>query len=249
MLHYLGVPIKGRAYMFKDNELVIYSSTLPHSHLTKRHNALSYHSMCKAIVMKILNFSYIQRENNPADILSNHCGFPQLWPHFQLLLFSFSCPDPCNDEVKEIEEERIEIWTSWYQLPVSTCMTQRVVTGSKQDWDQWYMMRLAGSWMAGLSKEECGTCLNIWIDHVYGSMAVCVEGASIFSDDIMIWMSCSLSGSKCLYIWLIGSFWGTEFMFLCKVQYSQYDGWPDHWGSNSHNCVESCTDQWDGASY
>ena len=108
-LRYLGVPIKGRAYMFGDNESVITSSTLPHSRLTKRHNALSYHRVREAIVAKILNFAYIKGENNPADILSKHCGYPQLWRHIQPLLFWFGCPGPCNDEVKEIEEERIEI--------------------------------------------------------------------------------------------------------------------------------------------
>ena len=42
-LRYLSVPIKGKAYMFNDNESVITSSTLPHSRLSKHHNALSYH--------------------------------------------------------------------------------------------------------------------------------------------------------------------------------------------------------------
>ena len=38
-LRYLGVPIKGKAVLFGDNESVITSSTLPDSRLTKRHNA------------------------------------------------------------------------------------------------------------------------------------------------------------------------------------------------------------------
>ena len=43
-LRYLGVTIKGRAYMFGDNQSVITSSTIPHSKISKRHNApLSYH--------------------------------------------------------------------------------------------------------------------------------------------------------------------------------------------------------------
>ena len=75
-LRYLGVPIKGRAYMFAYNESVITSSTLPHSRLTKRHNALSYHRVREAIVAKILNFAYIKGENNPADILSNTADTP-----------------------------------------------------------------------------------------------------------------------------------------------------------------------------
>jgi hypothetical protein len=42
-----GVPPDGKAYMFGDNESVITSSTIPHSSLNKRHNALSYHRVMK----------------------------------------------------------------------------------------------------------------------------------------------------------------------------------------------------------
>ena len=42
-LRYLDVAIKGKAYTFSDNQSVITSSTIPHSQLSKRHNALSYH--------------------------------------------------------------------------------------------------------------------------------------------------------------------------------------------------------------
>jgi hypothetical protein len=87
-LRYLGVPILGKAYMFGDNQSVITSSTIPHSKLGKRHNALSYHRVREAIVAKILFFSHIDGKENPADILSKHCGHPQLYPHVQPLLFA-----------------------------------------------------------------------------------------------------------------------------------------------------------------
>jgi hypothetical protein len=87
-LRYLGVPIKGKAYMFGDNQSVITSSMLPHSKkLSKRHNALSYHRVREAIAAKIINFVHIFGVNNPADVLSKHCGYPQMWPHLQPLLF------------------------------------------------------------------------------------------------------------------------------------------------------------------
>ena len=77
-LRYLGVPIKGKAVLFGDNESVITSSTLPDSRLTKLHNALSYHRVRETIAAKIMNFI---GQENPADILSKHCAYPQLWPH------------------------------------------------------------------------------------------------------------------------------------------------------------------------
>ena len=57
-LRYLGIPIKGKAVLFGDNESVITSSTLPDSRLTKRHNAFSYHRVREAIAAKIINFIY-----------------------------------------------------------------------------------------------------------------------------------------------------------------------------------------------
>ena len=89
---YRGVPIKGKTYMFSDNQSVITSSTILHSRLTKRHNALSYHHVCEAIAAKILAFVYKKGEDNPADILSKHCGYPQFWPHVQPLLFVGEIP-------------------------------------------------------------------------------------------------------------------------------------------------------------
>jgi hypothetical protein len=42
-LRSFGAPLDGKACMLCDNESVITSSTVPHSSLNKRHNALSYH--------------------------------------------------------------------------------------------------------------------------------------------------------------------------------------------------------------
>ena len=109
-LRYLGVPMKGKAYMFGDNQSVITSSTIPHSRLTKHHNALSYHHVREAIAAKILAFVYKKGEDNPADILSKHCGYPQLWPHVQPLHFCRGDPSGTNDDQeKVVKGERIEI--------------------------------------------------------------------------------------------------------------------------------------------
>lgn len=108
-LRYLGVPIQERAYMFGDNQSVITSSTIPHSSLSKRHNALSYHRVREAIVAKILRFFKIDGKDNPADVLSKHCGHPQMWPHVQPLLFWMGSPLPEKGEDEGVKDERIEI--------------------------------------------------------------------------------------------------------------------------------------------
>ena len=80
-LRYLGVPIVERAVMFGDNQSVVTSSTLPHSALNKRHNALSYHRVREAIAAGIVSFFHIDGKSNPADIVSKHWGHADVWKH------------------------------------------------------------------------------------------------------------------------------------------------------------------------
>jgi hypothetical protein len=42
-LHYVGIPIQEKSYVFGDNKTVINASSTPHAKLHKRHNALSFH--------------------------------------------------------------------------------------------------------------------------------------------------------------------------------------------------------------
>jgi len=83
----LGVPILGSSYMFGDNKSVVDSSTELRSRLHKRHNALSYHYVREAIAAKIVRFHHIAGDMNPADILSKHWGYQQIWPVLKPILF------------------------------------------------------------------------------------------------------------------------------------------------------------------
>ncbi len=71
-LHYLGVPIHERSYMFGDNESVVNSSSVPHAKLHKRHTALSFHCVHEAVASKYVGFYFLPGAKNPADILSKH---------------------------------------------------------------------------------------------------------------------------------------------------------------------------------
>ena len=102
-LRYLGVPVKKATYLFGDNQSVVTSSTLPHSGLNKRHNALSYHRVREAIAAKILRFFHIDGNKNPADVLSKHCGHVQMWPLIKPLLF-WRGEMECVAEMKKKED-------------------------------------------------------------------------------------------------------------------------------------------------
>ena len=86
-LRYLGVPIRHKSYMFGDNKTVVDSSTIPHSKLHKRHTIQSFHCVREAIASGMVAFYYLPGTINPADILSKHWGYTQIWSMLQPLLF------------------------------------------------------------------------------------------------------------------------------------------------------------------
>ena len=53
--------------MFGDNLAVVTSSTIPHSKLGKRHNALNYHRVREAIAAKMISFHHLSGKVNVAD--------------------------------------------------------------------------------------------------------------------------------------------------------------------------------------
>ena len=73
--------------LFGDNSSVVTSSTVPHSLLKKRHNALSYHRVREAVASDMLSFQHIPGTDNPADILSKHWSYAKVWSTLRPLLF------------------------------------------------------------------------------------------------------------------------------------------------------------------
>jgi hypothetical protein len=55
-LRYLGVPVNEKSFMFGDNQLLVTNSTILHSSLNKRHNALAYHRVQEMIAADILGY-------------------------------------------------------------------------------------------------------------------------------------------------------------------------------------------------
>ena len=73
--------------MFGNNKTVVDNSSKPHAKLHKHHNALSFHHVCEAVALKYVNFSFLNGKYNPADILSKHWGYPQIWVILKPILF------------------------------------------------------------------------------------------------------------------------------------------------------------------
>jgi hypothetical protein len=86
-LRSMGVPIEKATWLLGDNKSVITSSTIPHSTLSKRHNALAYHRVRSAVAGGYLKFCHMDGKQNPADIMTKFLPYPSFWPFVQPLLF------------------------------------------------------------------------------------------------------------------------------------------------------------------
>lgn len=63
------------------------SSTLLHAKLHKWHNALSFHCIHEAVATKFITMYHLDGIFSPANILSKHWCFPQVWHNLKRLLF------------------------------------------------------------------------------------------------------------------------------------------------------------------
>ena len=104
---YLGVPIKGKSYMFGDNDSVIKSSTHVDAKLHKRHVTLSFHQVRESVAASIITLGHIKSKFNPLGILSKFWTHNSIWGTLQPLLFwkgdTMDCYSPeDNSKVKNV---------------------------------------------------------------------------------------------------------------------------------------------------
>jgi hypothetical protein len=83
----MGVPLDGPAWMYGNNESVVKSAAILHLSLMKRHNALAYHHIRKAIAAQVLHFCHIPGNQNPADVLTKFLPWATSWPLIEPILF------------------------------------------------------------------------------------------------------------------------------------------------------------------
>ena len=83
----LGVPVRPKSYMLGDNKSVVDSASIPTLALSKKSTLASHHRVREAIAAGYLQFNWKDRKSNPADILSKHWEFANIWPLLKPLLF------------------------------------------------------------------------------------------------------------------------------------------------------------------
>jgi len=76
-LRSFGVPIAGPAYVFCDNQSVVFSTSTPESALKKKHSSIAYHKVREYAASGAIRVFKITSEDNVADLLTKLCNGPR----------------------------------------------------------------------------------------------------------------------------------------------------------------------------
>jgi hypothetical protein len=68
-----------------------------HANLHKHHTMLSFHQVGEAVASGMIGLYFIPGRLNPADILSKHWDYAQIWPQLKELIF-------WKSDTKELQE-------------------------------------------------------------------------------------------------------------------------------------------------
>ena len=83
----LGIPIDGSASVFCDNMSVVMNTTRPKSTLKKKHNAIAYHRVRKAVAAGIICITKVLAGRNLADMLTKPLPGARLHELCQIVLY------------------------------------------------------------------------------------------------------------------------------------------------------------------
>ena len=81
------IPLREKGWMFKENEYIINSPSIPHAKLHKQHISLSFHKIREAITAGFMSFRLLADNDNPSNILSKNWGYQKKWELLQPILF------------------------------------------------------------------------------------------------------------------------------------------------------------------
>ncbi len=77
-----GIPISGPTNVFCDNNDVVQNTSISESTLSKKHNAINYHIICKAVAAGIIRVGKEDTLTNIADVFTKLVPFTR---KYQLL--------------------------------------------------------------------------------------------------------------------------------------------------------------------
>ena len=127
---YLGVPIHRKTHVFGNNESVVKSGSLPHLRLHKCHHGLSYHYTWEVVASDAIAFHFLPGHLNPADILSKHWGYQQIWSTLQPLLFWHGDTGDLLDQEYDRSQKK---GRDKYSISEDALLAEGEETGDRQD--------------------------------------------------------------------------------------------------------------------
>ena len=69
-LRMMGIPCEGPAYVYGDNQSVLYNTTIPDSTLKKKSQSIAYHFVREGCARNEWRTAYVNTHLNPADLLT-----------------------------------------------------------------------------------------------------------------------------------------------------------------------------------
>ena len=66
----MGIPVNNPAYIYGDNQSVLWNTTVPDSMLKKKSNAIAYHFVREGVARDEWRTAYIKTNLNPADLMT-----------------------------------------------------------------------------------------------------------------------------------------------------------------------------------
>jgi hypothetical protein len=107
-LRMFGIPIVGPTSVLCDNQGVVKNASLPESTLSKRHNAINYHSVREAVAAQILRVGKEDGETNLADPLTKVLGRMKRYDMFSKITYSSMYGKGGTPETKGVTEATTE---------------------------------------------------------------------------------------------------------------------------------------------
>jgi hypothetical protein len=69
-LRMMGIPVEGHTYVYGDNQSVLANTTMPHSNLKKKSNAIAFHFVREGTARDEWRTAYVNTHENPSDLLT-----------------------------------------------------------------------------------------------------------------------------------------------------------------------------------
>jgi hypothetical protein len=69
-LRMMGIPVECHTYIYGDNQSVLANTTMPHSNLKKKSNAIAFHFVREGTARDEWRTAYINTHDNPSDMLT-----------------------------------------------------------------------------------------------------------------------------------------------------------------------------------